>query len=68
MMTDTEKAELAARSRAWDDDDLAASSRAADRDVEEARLRDGSDSVAWRRAVDRAGVFSAERARRGWGW
>lgn len=67
-MTDVEKAELAARLRMWDDDDLAASSRAADHDAEQARLRDGSDSVAWRRAVDRAGVFGVERTRRGWGW
>lgn len=67
-MTDTEKAELAARLRAWEDEDLAASSRTADRDVEEARVRDGSESGAWQRAVDRADVFSAERARRGWGW
>lgn len=67
-MTDTEKAELAARLRAWEDEDLAASSRAADYDVEEARVRDGSESGAWRRAVDRAGVFSAERTRRGWRW
>lgn len=64
-MTETEKTELATKLRMWSDDDLTASSRAADRDVEQARLRDGSNSEAWRRAVDRAAVFSAECARRG---